>query len=345
MLKDLQIKDIYLGKEAAWLSGLPGTKDPVPAPADCLAELAQLRQLCDTEWAKWENDTRENFPVRLNEISYRASVMESLSDKVYVLRPMPQAIPKPEDLNLHPNYIRMLTAQGLTGLIIVAGPFGQGKTTTISSLISERLSKHGGVGITIEDPPEMPLEGIHGDGVCYQTWVKQGQFSDACRKAARWAPSMIFIGEVRDSETAAEALRASINGSLVLCTLHADSAHQAVERMYTLAQTSIGNPEDAAALLASGLLCVMHQRLAGTVRGRQGAKAISRKASHSSSRRVILLSDTSMGLSVSGLIGGQRHRCLDHANPGSGHVKTSRALVAIAGARMALTAKFPSYRL
>lgn len=242
MLKDLQIKDIYLGKQAAWLSGLPGTKDPVPAPSDCLAELAQLRELCDAEWAKLENDSRENFPVRLNGITYRASVIESLSDRVYVLRPMPQSIPKPEELNLHQNYIKMLTAQGLTGLIIVAGPFGQGKTTTISAIIAERLGKHGGVGITIEDPPEMPLEGTHGDGVCYQTWVKQGQFSDACRKAARWAPSMIFIGEVRDSETAAEALRASINGSLVLCTLHADSVHQAVERMYTLAQSSIGNP-------------------------------------------------------------------------------------------------------
>lgn len=260
MLNDLQIKDIYLGKSSAWLSGLPGTKDPVPAPTDCSGELANLRLLCEEVMA---NVKREDFPIRHNNVTYRASVLESLTDKVYVLRRMPPTIPRPEDLNIHPAYIKLLMQQSLTGLVIVAGPFGQGKTTTVSSLISARLMQHGGVGITIEDPPEMPLEGTHGEGVCYQTWVEQGEFSEACRKAARWSPSMIFIGEVRDSETAAEALRASINGRLVLCTIHSDSVPQAIERLYTLAQSTIGNPEDAASLLASGLLCVMHQKLSG----------------------------------------------------------------------------------
>jgi type II secretory ATPase GspE/PulE/Tfp pilus assembly ATPase PilB-like protein len=51
-------------------------------------------------------------------------------------------------------------------------------------------------------------------GVCYQTWVDQGEFGDMCRKTARYAPNIIFLGEVRDSETASEALRASINGAI-----------------------------------------------------------------------------------------------------------------------------------
>jgi len=260
MLKDLQIKDIYLGRSSSWLSGLPGTKDPVPAPENCRAELAELRDLCEKIC---ESKKREDFPVRHKDITYRAAILESLSDRVFVLRRMPDVVPPPEELNIHPNYVKHLTAPGISGLVIVAGPFGQGKTTTASSIISARLRVYGGVGITIEDPPEMPLEGTHGDGVCYQTWVEQGGFSDACRKAARWAPSMIFIGEVRDAETAAEALRASINGRLVLCTIHADNAPGAIERMYALAQSAIGNADDAAGLLANGLLCVMHQRLVG----------------------------------------------------------------------------------
>ena len=263
MLQELKFKDIYLGKSRTLLSGVPNTKDPVRAPESATEDLAELRSLCEDIHGK---TSREEFPVRSGNVSYRASVMETLSDRLYVLRRMPESIPKPEDLSFHPGYVEMLTRQGLSGLIVVAGPFGQGKTTTASSLMAARLSKFGGVGVTIEDPPEMPLEGDHGEGVCYQTWVERGEFGEACRKAARWAPSIIFIGEIRESEAAAEALRASINGRLVFCTIHADSVPMAIERIYSLAVGTIGNAEDAAGLLANGLLSVMHQRLEGEPR-------------------------------------------------------------------------------
>ncbi|MDA0629118.1 ATPase, T2SS/T4P/T4SS family, partial [Acinetobacter baumannii] len=141
-------------------------------------------------------------------------------DVVFVLRRFPAKVPTFESLNLHNGYVSKLMQQRLSGLIVIAGPFGAGKTTTASALIAARLSKFGGVAITIEDPPEMPLEGKHGEGVCYQTWADRGGFGDATRKMARFAPSIIFLGEVRDAETAAEALRASINGRLVVCTAH-----------------------------------------------------------------------------------------------------------------------------
>lgn len=263
MLKNLPIKDIYIGKSASWLSGLPGTKDPVPAPQDVQGELADLRSLCE-DMAK--STGRDDFPVRLNEVTYRASVLMSLTDRVFVLRRMPDRVPAMEELSIHPAYVRMLTQPDLTGLIVVAGPFGQGKTTTASAVVTARLRKFGGVAVTIEDPPEMPLEGLHGEGVCYQTWVDKGEFGEACRKAARWAPSMILVGEIRDSDTAAVAIRASINGRLVICTVHADSVPMAIERIYTLAQGSIGNSEDSSSLLAGGLLCVLHQKLIGDVK-------------------------------------------------------------------------------
>lgn len=263
MLQDLKFKDIYLGKSRALLSGVPNTKDPVLAPESARDDLSKLRTKCEELRA---TTGREEFPVRSGDITYRASTMETLSDNVFVLRRMPETIPRPEDLSIHPGYLEMLARPGLTGLVVVAGPFGQGKTTTASAVLVARLSKFGGVGVTIEDPPEMPLEGDHGDGVCYQTWAERGEFGEACRKAARWAPSMIFIGEVREPEAAAEALRASINGRLVICTAHADSVPMAIERIYSLAVSSIGNPEDVAALLGNGLLAVMHQRLEGEPR-------------------------------------------------------------------------------
>lgn len=260
MLKDINLKDIYLGVKNARLAGVPGTNDPIPAPDDCKDELAEIRALCD---ARVKETFREEFAIRHNDVAYRVSVLESISDTVYVLRRFPNKVPALTDLTIHSKYVANFMKPSLSGLIVIAGAYGQGKTTTASSIISSRLSKFGGVGITIEDPPEMPLEGEHGEGVCYQTWVERGEFADACRKAARWAPSIIFLGEVRDAETAAEALKASINGRLVICTTHADSVPAAIERMFSLATSAVGSPDDTSSLLAGGLLCVMHQKLEG----------------------------------------------------------------------------------
>ena len=260
MLKDIDLKDIYLGKKNAKFAGVPGTNDPIPAPPDCWDELEELRVLC----AKMvEESPKDEFAIRHNDVAYRVSLLESVSDTVYVLRRFPSKVPDLAELRIHPKYVANFMKPAITGLIVIAGAYGQGKTTTASSILASRLRKYGGVGITIEDPPEMPLEGDHGEGTCYQTWVERGQFGDACRKAARWAPSMIFLGEVRDSESAAEALRASINGRLVICTTHADSVSSAIERLFSLATNSVGSAEDTASLLAGGLLCVMHQKLEG----------------------------------------------------------------------------------
>lgn len=260
MLCDLVFSDIYLGDAASWLAGVPGTLDPVPAPANCENELLELRKKC-TDFAA--TSKKSEFAIRHADIGYRVSTLQSLSEKIFVLRRFPTEIPKLESLGIHPGYIAQLMQPRLTGLLVIAGAFGQGKTTTASATVAARLSKFGGVGVTIEDPPEMPLEGRHGEGVCYQTWADFGGFGNACRQVTRWAPSIIFVGEVRDSETAAEALRASINGRLVVCTTHAESVVMAVERLYSLANGVAGTSEDVASLLANGLLGVLHQRLEG----------------------------------------------------------------------------------
>lgn len=258
-LRGCQLKDIYLGRGGAWLAGVPGTLDPTPAPDEYLDEVNSLRVACDAQ----ASSGREEWTLRHNEVTYRVSVLRSMSDVVYVLRRFPSSVPFLESLRIPRKYVSYFMTKGMSGLIIIAGAFGQGKTTTASAIVAGRLKEYGGVAITIEEPPEMPLEGKHGQGICYQTWVERGGFGDACRKAARWAPSMIFLGEVRDSETAAEALRASINGRLIICTVHADSVSMAIERMYSLANGATGSSEDTSSLLANGLSCVMHQALEG----------------------------------------------------------------------------------
>ena len=260
MLGDIQFSDIYLGEGASWLSGIPGTLDPVPAPAHTLDELKRLRALCEEQV---KQSKRGEFAIRMDGTAYRASIIHSMNEEVFVLRRFPEKVPDIETLNLHPGVIQKLMEPGMTGLVVVSGAYGQGKTTTVSSLIKARLSKFGGVAVTIEDPPEMPLEGRHGEGVCYQTWVEQGGFGQACRQAARWAPSIIFLGEVRDDESASEALRASINGRLVICTTHADNVVATVERLYSLSNGVAGNSEDVASLLSQGLTAIINQKLTG----------------------------------------------------------------------------------
>lgn len=260
MLKSLTFSDLYLGQHNSWLSGVPRTCDPTPAPPECAEELRELRQLCMDTSSK---TSRDEFSVKHGDVAYRASLLKSLSEDVFVLRRFPDRVPDLEAIGLHPRYVEMLMTPRLTGLIVVAGAFGQGKTTTASAIIAGRIGKYGGVAVCIEDPPEMPLEGRRGEGVIYQRWVEQGGFAQECRQAARWAPSIIFVGEVRDAETATEALRASINGRLVICTIHSDSARTAVDRLYALANGVAGSSDDVANLMATGLAAIVHQRLEG----------------------------------------------------------------------------------
>lgn len=280
-LADLKFTDLYLGGSASWMTGTPGhAGNPSPAPPELAEALEDLRKACAVEQ---EKTARNEFSIVHHGVAYRVSCLPSQRELVYVLRRAPATVPRLDSLGLGTGQYAELMAPELTGLIIVAGAFGQGKTTTASALVASRLEAHGGVAVTVEDPPEMPLEGQWGRGVCYQTRGEQGQFAQACRHVARWAPNLLFIGEVRDQEPAVEALRAAINGSLVICTLHADSATSAVERMYTLA--SNGNSgdggNDVASLLAQGLAVVMHQALIGrpaklksamlTLRGEDGS--------------------------------------------------------------------------
>lgn len=258
-LKDVVFTDIYVGATGAWLSGVPGTSDPVAASTQDEAEVTELRAAC-AEYRE-QHPEREDFPLRNREVSYRASVLKSITETVFVLRRLSDRITPIGELGFPPVLVGMMMRPKLSGLFVISGTFGQGKTTTASSLVVSRIAKFGGVAITVEEPPEMPMEGRHGEGVCYQHWVEKGGFAHACRQVARWAPSIIFLGEVRDAETALEALRASINGKLVVCTTHADNPAMAIERIFALASADGASAEDVLGMLATGLTAVVHQRL------------------------------------------------------------------------------------
>lgn len=260
-LSEIAFSDAYLGEHASWLetNDAPG---PQQLPVAVTADATKLREQC--LWEAKQTNLSE-FAISYDSVRYRVSRMHTVTDEIFVVRKFPAAVPDFSTLGLVP-WANLLMGK-LTGMIIIAGAYGSGKTTTASSLLVGRLQAHGGVGVTIEDPPEMPLEGIHGKGVCYQTATRIGEFGIACRAAARWAPSMIFLGEIRDDEAASEALKAGLNGRVIIATLHADDISSAIERLHALTSRNAGS-QAAASMLSNGLAAVLHQSLTKSPSGK-----------------------------------------------------------------------------
>jgi type II secretory ATPase GspE/PulE/Tfp pilus assembly ATPase PilB-like protein len=138
-----------------------------------------------------------------------------------------------------------------TGLVLVVGPTGSGKTTTLYSILRSLSTPERKI-ITIEDPVEYQFPGITQISVTSKT-SKESNFADGLRAVLRLDPDIVMIGEIRDNDTATTALQAALTGHLVLATFHASTASAALARL----QNIIGqNP-----LFVSSIRLVMAQRL------------------------------------------------------------------------------------
>ena len=145
------------------------------------------------------------------------------------IRALPTRIPRVADL--HFTHDIALLAELPRGLVLVCGPTGSGKTTTLAALIAEINSKHARHIVTVEDPIE--YEHSHGRSVIEQVEIGNDarDFPTALRSAMRQAPDVIVVGEMRDPETMRIALAAAETGHLVLATVHATDAAAAVSRI------------------------------------------------------------------------------------------------------------------
>lgn len=144
--------------------------------------------------------------------------------------------------------LKMLAAP--YGIILVTGATGSGKSTTVYSFL-QKLNVEGSNLITVEDPVEMDIEGINQVQVNSDIGL---DFATVLRSILRQDPNIIMIGEIRDSETAKIAVRASITGHLVLSTLHTNNSLNTIERLLDM------NVERY--LLASALTGIVSQKLA-----------------------------------------------------------------------------------
>jgi len=160
---------------------------------------------------------------------FRANVYRQRDLVGAVLRLIPFEIPTAESLGLPP--VIMELAQNPHGLILVTGPTGSGKSTTLAAVIQTINAKRKRHIITIEDP----IEYLHTNNLSVvdqrQVGTDTESFSVALRDALREDPDVILVGEMRDLETISNAITAAETGHLVFATLHTNDAAQAVDRM------------------------------------------------------------------------------------------------------------------
>jgi len=213
---------------------------------------------------------QSSYAVRFAGESYRVERIITLSGTQYNCRKMPGSVPDIFTLGLPKHVVDyLLTLSREAGLILFGGPTGMGKTTSASALMKKFLEENGGFMYTIEDPPEMPLDGLYhadngGLGLCKQCPVDNERWGDGIKSALRSRPRYILVGEIRTPETASQVLRAATSGHLVLSTIHASTVEDALESVIKYASGAGLTEGLAADLLARGILAVVHQKLEGS---------------------------------------------------------------------------------
>jgi len=200
-------------------------------------------------------DTSASFPGLAR---FRANIYYQRSTLGIALRYIPFEIPKFETLNL-PPVIRKLALNYTAGLVLVTGPTGSGKSTTLASLINEINAMFNRVIITIEDPIEYLFKDKKAFIIQREVGEDTINFAAALRSALREDPDVIMIGEIRDMETAKIALQAAETGHLVFSTMHTINAKETINRF--IGMFPLENREQIRLMLANSLLGVVSMRL------------------------------------------------------------------------------------
>ena len=267
------VSDIILSREQGVWILQHGIAEPVREVSDDLARAlfnGIVRRL-GVEVTHYETKSFEGS-LDLGSYRFRISVFRQNLGGRMVLRVLSTQIPDPQKIDLPATALKLMITLR-QGLILICGPAGSGKTTTIASALKARgelLQEH---VITLEDPVEYMMP-THARTIYSQRQIGRDEpsFAEGLRAALRQAPHVIVVGEVRDPSTAATALEASETGHLVVATIHANSADMTVHRYLQMIEPS--RQAMAREQLASYTELVICQRLCRAQRGYQGRVAL-----------------------------------------------------------------------
>lgn len=220
--------------------------------------------LTDKQKKEFEAENELDFAVKIPDVGrFRANFYKTMGDMAAAFRIIPSIIPNLESLGA-PAILKELIKRE-KGLIVVTGPTGSGKSTTLAAMlneINETSQKH---ILTVEDPVEFVHENKRSLFSHREVGHDTSSFSRALKSALREDPDIILIGEMRDRETIEAALTAAETGHLVFGTLHTKSAPQTVNRIIDVFEGS--EQAQIRAQLSTGLIASISQSLIPKIGG------------------------------------------------------------------------------
>ena len=223
--------------------------------------------LTDEEVARFKKELEFDGATQYEFARVRINIFDTLNGPALVMRLIPLKILTMEQLNLPPVFKDISDAH--KGLVLVTGPTGSGKSTTMAAMVDYINSEHAKHIITIEDPIEFVHQSRRSLIKQREVGINTRKFDNALKAALREDPDIILIGEMRDRETVNTALKAAQTGHLVMGTLHTNSAIKTIERILTLY-----NAEEQDAMrvaIAESLVAVISQGLCRTTDGKRAA--------------------------------------------------------------------------
>jgi len=229
---ELRASDLHLTAGSPPLYRVDGRLVPVSVEKLSAEEVLRLAYsiMNETQRKTFEQNKEVDFSFAVQNLArFRSNVFLQRGCCTAAIRQIPYTIKTLEELAL-PPIVKTLTEKP-NGLVLVTGPTGSGKSTTLAAMVDKVNSEREGHILTVEDP----IEFVHRHKKCIinQREVKQDttSFAAALRVALRQDPDVVLIGEMRDLETISAALSIAETGHLTLATLHTNSAAQTINRI------------------------------------------------------------------------------------------------------------------
>lgn len=229
---DMNASDLHLTAGSSPLFRIDGKLVPINSERLTPEQTLKLAYsiMNETQKKVFEQKKEVDFSFGIQNLArYRANVFQQRGCCACAIRQIPFVIKTLDELGM-PPVVNKLTERP-NGLVLVTGPTGSGKSTTLAAMVDKINSEHEGHILTVEDP----IEFVHKHKKCIvnQREIHQDTdtFSSALRVALRQDPDVVLIGEMRDLETIQAALSIAETGHLTLATLHTNSAAQTINRI------------------------------------------------------------------------------------------------------------------
>ncbi len=236
LMRERGASDLFISAEIPPHLKVQGVTRPVPARAALQpgeSKKIAYALMNATQQEEFERTKECNFALTTPQGGrYRVNVYYQRGDVSMVIRLIKTTVPSFEELGLPPQVAKLALLK--RGLVLMVGAAGTGKSTTMAAMIAHRAQMMDGHILSVEDPIEYIYP--HGKAVVEQreVGVDTLSFGDALKNAMRQAPDVIVIGEIRDRETARNAIMYAEAGALCISTLHSNNANQAIDRLVNL---------------------------------------------------------------------------------------------------------------